>query len=469
MKDFFISKLIPAAVLVVCILLFIWLVRGDRTSGFSQRLPGLDGRPENAQAEIEAEVVGTLETFDGAAAELEGSWPCFRGENLDIISTQDMPLAQSWPDQGPPLLWDIDLGEGYAGAAVHKGRVYIIDYDRENQKDAIRCLSLADGGEIWRYSYPINIKRNHGMSRTVPAVNDNFLVALGPKCHLTCLDSMTGELIWKKNLVAEFDTEVPQWYAGQCPIIEGDRTIIAPAGSCMMMAVDLITGDIIWETPNPDDWEMTHSSILPVSFMGKDIYIYCAGRGVVGVAADTGELLFKTDMWKIRIANVPSPVDLGEGRIFFSGGYNAGSMFARLYDNEGSIDIKPVLSLEADTFGSAQQTPVFFDGYIYGVRPDGQLVCLDTSGRVIWTSSGNEKFGLGPYMVINSNLYLMNDSGVVTIAAAQPSGYQMLARAKLLEGPDSWAPMAVADGRLLLRDLNRMVCVDITEGGIGNE
>jgi outer membrane protein assembly factor BamB len=56
----------------------------------------------------------------------------------------------------------------------------------------------------------------------------------------------------------------------------------------------------------------------------------------------------------------------------------------------------------------------------------------------------------------------MNDSGLLTLAEATPSGYVQLAEAKVLEGPESWGPMAVASGRLILRDMNRMICIDVT-------
>ena len=57
----------------------------------------------------------------------------------------------------------------------------------------------------------------------------------------------------------------------------------------------------------------------------------------------------------------------------------------------------------------------------------------------------------------------MDDSGLLRLVQATPTGYLQLAEAKVLEGPDSWGPMAVAAGRLILRDLNRMICLDITE------
>ena len=107
------------------------------------------------------------------------------------------------------------MGEGYAGVAVSRGRVYLLDYDRENKQSALRCLALANGMELWRYTYPLKIKRNHGMTRTVPVVTEKFVVALDSKCNVFCLDAASGELKWSVSLVREFGATVPEWYAGQ--------------------------------------------------------------------------------------------------------------------------------------------------------------------------------------------------------------------------------------------------------------
>src|SRR6185369_826830 len=117
---------------------------------------------------------------------------------------QSVGIARSWGAGEPRELWGIDLGEGYAGAAVLKGRVYVMDYDQQHRQDVLRSLSLADGQEIWRFSYPVSVKRNHGMSRTTPALTDNLLVAIGPKCHVVCLDPESGQLRWGLDLVRQY-------------------------------------------------------------------------------------------------------------------------------------------------------------------------------------------------------------------------------------------------------------------------
>jgi outer membrane protein assembly factor BamB len=462
MRDSILPKLVPVLLTFVGVgLLYVW-VRSDPAGKLTVRLPGGDGTPEIVLDEGEPkELVGKLDLFDGKAADLVGSWPRFRGSNFDNISADGTELARSWPGEGPKVLWSIDVGEGYASAAVHGGRVYVLDYDRARQADVIRCLSFADGRDIWRYSYPVKIKRNHGMSRTVPAVTDKYLVALGPKCHVTCLDSITGEFHWMLNLVKEFGTKVPLWYAGQCPLIEDGKAIIAPGGEALMIAVDCETGEIIWKTPNPQKWQMTHSSIMPMEFEQMRMYVYCASGGVVGISAQDGRILWESTEWKMR-TNIPSPLIAGNGLIFLSAGYNQGSMMLKLTKEGEKIKTQKVFRLAPEVFGADQQTPIFYKDYIYGVRPDGQLICLDLDGNVVWTSSSAHKFGLGPFIIADGLTFVMNDSGLLTVAEATPARYAQLAEAKVLEGPDSWGPMTLVSGRLILRDLNRMICLDVS-------
>jgi outer membrane protein assembly factor BamB len=110
---------------------------------------------------------------------------------------------------------------------------------------------------------------------------------------------------------------------------------------------------------------------------------------------------------------------------------------------------------------------VFYNGYIYGVLPKeggllgGQLVCLGPDGKHVWTSGAGNRFGLGSWMIADGCVLAMNDDGVLTMAEASPAGFKMLARAKVLDGHETWAPLAIAGGRLIVRDLQHMVCLDV--------
>lgn len=461
----------------------LWL-SADRSVTVSERLPGQTRRlPGRSGAETASPAnPGTLTAGPGRPSALAGSWPGFRGPRRDNVAHEAQGLSRSWPAEGPHVLWRIPLGEGYAGAAVHRGRVYLIDYDQQKKEDAIRCLSLDDGREIWRYSYSVRVKRNHGMSRTVPAVNDRFVVSIGPKCHVTCLEADTGKLVWKFDLVREFGTTVPPWYAGQCALIDGDAAIIAPGGDPLMMAVDLATGKVLWRTPNPGGFGMTHSSVMPFD-PGRDDggapvpagtppppgrqYIYCTTRGIVGIAAENGRLLWTYANWRISIANIPSPVQVDGERFFVTGGYDAGSAMLRLRREGGRWRVEEVFRLKPSHFSSAQHTPILYRGHLYGVLPGGQLACIDLEGRRRWASGPENRFGrgLGPYLLADGMLYVLDDRrGVLRLVSADPGGYNELAAAKVLAGREAWAPMALAAGRLLLRDANELVCIEVGGG-----
>ena len=273
---------------------------------------------------------------------------------------------------------------------------------------------------------------------------------------------MNGELKWSISLVREFGASVPEWYAGQCPLVDGDKVILAPGGKdALLLAVELATGKPLWRTLNPHGWRMTHSSISPMDFAGHRLYLYCANKGVVGVDAKDGSQLFETIDWKISLATVPSPLPLPDGRIFFTGGYNAGSLMLELHEETGRIVPKSLFKLTAEIFGATQHTPIFRGDHIYGTRADGRFVCLGLDGKVVWASGPGENFGLGSFILAGDLILAMNDSGKLSLIEATPSRFNLLGQTQILQGRESWAPMALAGGRLIVRDLTHLVCLDV--------
>ena len=453
----------PALAIVAAAIAVLWVLHGS-DKPLAKRVPGTDQAP-GSDLGTNANVVslGKLTSGPGQPGNLPGGWPQFRGPGRDGISRESTPLLRSWQPSEPRELWSIETGEGYAGPAILNGRVYLMDYDREKKQDALRCLSLETGQEIWRFAYPVSVKRNHGMSRTVPAVNDKWVVAMGPKCHVVCLDSTTGEFRWGLDLVRQFGTTVPPWYAGQCPLIQSNAVILAPGGrTALLIAVDIETGNVLWQTPNPRGWKMTHSSIMPVEFAGESMYVYCADKGVAAVSAANGQILWETTDWKISIATVPSPLLVGDGRIFLSGGYNAGSMMLQLKKEGDRFVPHTEYKLPPEVFGATQHTPVLFEDHLYGVRPDGRFACLTLAGKTAWTSDSGQQFGLGPFLLAGGLIYAVNDSGLLRLLEATPQKYTLLGQSQVLKGRESWGPLALCGGRLLARDLTRMVCLDVS-------
>ena len=154
---------------------------------------------------------------------------------------------------------------------------------------------------------------------------------------------------------------------------------------------------------------------------------------------------------------MPVPGD----RLFLSGGYQAGSMMLRVEQVDGSWHAVPQFRLGPEVFGATQQTPIWFDSHLFGVRPDGELTCLAPDGTPSWSSGPSHRFGLGPFLVADGKLLVLDDDGRLTMAAASSEAFRVLATARVLDGHDCWGPMALAGGRLLIRDLTRLSCLDL--------
>lgn len=402
-------------------------------------------------------------TGDGVAAAISSSWPCFRGEDRDNVNKEAVPLARSWPPGGPPIIWSRPMGQGHAGAAISQGRVYVIDYDEEKQRDVYLCLSLQDGREIWSYSYPMPAKPNHGISRTVPAVSARFVVGIGPACHVTCLDSATGEFRWRIDLVEHFGAEVPAWYTGQCALLDGRLAILAPAGPrTLLVAVDMESGEVVWKTPNIHGSHMSHASVVPTTILGRKVYVYAGTRGAVAAAAENGEVVWETSRFQWHTI-VPSPLPLSDERLLFTAGYGAKALLVRWRAMPQGVEPKVLRETAPRVFGSEQQTPIFWQDRIYTIlpKPRQELACFDLDLNEIWSSGPQNRFGLGPYLIADGLIFILQDDGTLILAEAGADACRFLARAKVLPGPDAWGPMALAAGRLIIRDLFRMICLDV--------
>ena len=468
-------------VIIVFTIVLVWWLFNTQPYTVTARIPGMDNRPK-IEPRSDSVVIGEFfDTLSEMDTMVEGDWPRFRGTDIDNISKDATPLAESWDTAGPAIIWRTTLGEGYAGPAVHKGRVYILDYNERKKADALRCFSLSSGKELWRRWYYVDLKRNHGYSRTIPAVTDKYLVTIGPRSHVMCVDPLTGNMFWSIDLEKEFGirgTEkgriTPDFYSGQCPLIDNDVAVIAPGGKALMIGVDCASGKIIWQTQNPDSLRMSHGSIMPMTIQGRRMYVYNAVGGVCGVSAektDIGKLLWTTTDWS-PATTAASPLFLGNNEIAVFGSYGAGG--ARIVVNStGSGYSATVKEQHKATNGlsSDQQTPVIIGDYIWSVLPENagalkkQLVCYKKSDLLtaVWSSGKENRFGrgLGPYIVSGDKLFLLDDDGKLYFYKILDNKVTLIASHKILKGIEAWGPMAIAGKYLIMRDSRNLLCLNI--------
>lgn len=474
-------KVVIASASLLFVAAFAWWYAGDDKYQVNVRVPGMDNRPKQeirSDSVIIGEFFDTLGEFDGLVA---GEWPRFRGIDFDNISKDPTPLADKWDTAGPPIVWRTTLGEGYSGPVVSEGRVYILDYIERRKADALRCFSLKSGKELWRRWYYAEMKRNHGYSRTIPAVNEKYVVTVGPRSHAMCVDRLTGDLVWTIDMEKEFGIAgwqkgrvTPDFYSGQCPLIDNGVAVLAPGVKALMIGVECSSGKILWKTPNPDSIKMSHGSLIPMTIHGKRMYVYNGVGGVCGVSAepgDAGRLLWVNTEWSPP-TTAASPLYLGNNEIAVFGSYGAGGGRLRIEGDASSMKAVLVESHKAtEGMASDQQTPILTGDYIWCVMPENagilkkQLVCYNRSDlrTPVWSSGKENRYGrgLGPYIVSGDKLYLLDDDGMLYLFRLEKNKVTLLDSHKILDGIEAWGPMAIVNRYLLMRDARNLLCLDI--------
>jgi len=475
------NNILVGVVIAVFLTAFSWWIFARPSYNVVERVPGLDNRPAQKPISDSVLIGEFFDTLGTSTEIIDGSWPRFRGRDFDNISKDPTPLAETWDTSGPHVEWQITLGEGYAGPAVMNGRVYVLDYNEKKKADMLRCFSLKSGTELWRRWYNVEFKRNHGYSRTIPAVTDKYVVTIGPRSHVMCVEPLNGSLIWSVDLEKEYGIPgtikgkiTPEFYCGQCPLIDNDMAIIAPGGKALMIGIDCATGKVLWKTPNPDSLRMSHTSIIPMTILGKKMYVYAALGGICGVSAeggDTGRLLWKTTDWSPSIA-VASPVYLGNGEIAAFGSYGAGAARIKITGNESGFSASVIEQHKSSGgIASEQQTPILKDDNLWTVLPENagvlkkQLACYRKSDLItpVWSSGKESRFGkgMGPFIMSNDKLYLLDDEGELYLFRIENNKAILVASHKIMNAIEAWSPMAIAGKYLLLRDSHNMLCLNI--------
>jgi outer membrane protein assembly factor BamB len=408
-------------------------------------------------------------------------WPQYLGTNRNSSSDQK-GILRSWPQAGPEVLWNVDVGIGFGGPIVKDGKVYLLDRD-DKVGDKLRCFDLSSGKELWSFGYEAPGSVMFPGSRSVPAFDDNKIYTCGPYGNLYCIDITTHKPVWNKNIWTDFGGgEIPRWAITQCPLVYGDMLIIASqAPQAGVVAYEKLTGKVKWTTPSLGPVGYVSPSILKVGGENHVVMITAsAGRGesakggkVVGIDPLTGKILWEYTNWQCSIP-VPGAVDAGGGRALITGGYQAGAAMIKVEKKpDGSYGVTELYK-NAD-FGAHTQPPVlykdnFYAQYSTNERKDG-LVCMGIDGQIKWKTMRAPLFDKGGLIVADGLLLSTDGSSKLYLIEPDPSAFKPIATAELLKGESgdqrfptqNWAPLALAGGKLLIRDQSRLICVKVVK------
>lgn len=398
-------------------------------------------------------------------AMLAADWPQWRGPNRDGISSET-GLLQEWPDAGPKLVWQVnDIGDGYSTPAVVGDRLYLIS-NRGMENEFVHALSASDGQELWATRIG-NVGPNQGPqypgSRGTPTVDGDVLYALGSDGDLACLDLANGKLRWTKNLRAEFAGKPGAWAYSESPLIDGETLVCTPGGpEATIVALDKKNGDVIWKAPTPEADEAAYASPIVVEFGGLKQYVQFLQKGLVGVDAATGKLLWRYDRTaQGSPANIPTPV--ASGQYVYSAAGRSGGGLVKLTIHEGGVNAEPLYF--APKLPNSIGGSVLVDGHLYGTSSGG-LMCVDfDSGEMKWQGRG---VGAGSVCYADGRIYVHGEKGDVALVEATPEEYREKGKFTPPDQPDrgksqAWCYPVVSAGRLYLRDLGSLWCYDVKQ------
>lgn len=418
-------------------------------------------------------------------------WPQFLGPTRNSISPEK-GILRSWPETGPEVLWTAPVGIGYGGPVVKDGKVYILDRD-DAVGDNLRCLDLATGKELWNFAYEAPGAVMFPGSRSVPAVDGNRVYSCGPYGDLYCIDVNTHQPLWKKNVWKDYGGEqIPIWAISQCPLVYDNLLIIASmAPKAGVVAYNKITGEVVWQTPNLGNETYVSPTVAKIDGQNHIVMVTSSTNTfgkpdatptpgtVVGIEPLTGKILWEHKGWNCHIS-VPMPVDAGNNKLLLTGGYELGATMIQVAKKaDGSYGTKELFTTVE--FGDQTKTPLLHNGYFYAQygtnnRRDG-LVCMNMDGQVMWKTKRAPDFNKGSMILADGLILATNGAKTLYLIEPDPAGFKALASADLLKeeskaegiaariggGTQNWAPIALADGKLLIRDQSRMMCVKVAQ------
>lgn len=383
-------------------------------------------------------------------------WPQWLGPNRDGVAPAKGLLA-AWPEDGPRKLWERSIGEGYSSVAVAGGRVYSLTQDGPNE--AIVCWDL-EGQERWRHTYPAQFRESHGNGpRATPTVAGGLVYTVGATGMMHCLKAGgdRAEVVWEKDLLATFNAEAPRWGVSFSPLVEEGRVFVQPGGrnGNSVAALDARTGAVLWKQ---GDDPPSYSSPLTATIGGQRQVLFFTGTHLVGVAPSTGALLWRFP-WKTDFqCNIATPI-VAHDYVLITSNYDRGCAVVKIAQDEGAW--KARLVYKNRRLRSHFSTPVRWKDHVYGFD-DTNLVCLDfRTGEVLWKERG---FGKGSLLIADGLLIVYGESGEVALAEAIPEAYRERSRFRFsTQGASCWSVPALADGRLFIRDQEKLACYAVRE------
>lgn len=405
-------------------------------------------------------------------------WPQFQGPARTGVSTET-GLIRSFDKDGPKILWDVKLEKGFGGTAIVGDEVYLVDRVMK-EKDMLLCLDFKTGKEKWRYESPSEGEPSFPGSRSVPTVKEDAVFFVGSYGRVHCIDRKTHKARWSVKMSDRYpDAKTPNWGYAQCALVVGEIVFVTPFGSETGAAGwNKKTGEEVWRSGSIGD---SHASptvleiggeqqIVIVSKSGKDGY-------VTGYDPKGGRMLWQTESYYNRIP-IPIVTKVSDEKLFVTGGYDCGSKMLSIKKTGRNYKLEELWAIKK---GTQIHPPFVIDNHLYFLanensnhkveakRKTGGLSCWNLEGKELWRTGNDPFMGRGGCILADGMLIIQDgEKGVLRLVAPNPKGFKLLAEANVFKSDldtkhdlKFWSPMALSEGRLIMRGQDRLICVDL--------
>jgi len=378
-------------------------------------------------------------------------------------------LLKQWPAEGPRLIWsNTELPKGHSSVTFGNNTIYLTGNDDKNDI----LVALDPYGKIkWKTPYGRMWEASHPESRCSPTVEGDKVYVSSGFGDLACIDGNAGNILWSLKASETYKGTYGSWGIAESLIIDGEKLYYSTGGpETMTIALNKNTGELIWKTESLNVPAAYVSPIL-LDYENYKLLVNVSPVYIYGVDVTDGSIL-----WKINHMETLGKKDDEEGRqilcvtplwhnnrIFFTGGYNHGSIMIDLTENGRKASVAWT-NTDLDVHHGGV---VLVDGYIYGSNwlnnGNGNWCCVDwNTGKTMWEEHWKCK---GSVIFADGMLYFYEEkTGFAGLVKPNPEKFEMVSNFKVIAGSGPyWAHPVIHNGVLYLRHGEALMAYDIKE------
>ena len=411
-------------------------------------------------------------TTSGVHGEEHVAWPQWRGLRRDGQS-DERGLLRDWRSAPPRSAWTVEhVGRGFSTPATTGDGLYVNGHFGEEEfLVAFRWpagTGVATPEPTWRTSLGKTGDVSYPGSRSTPTVDGDRIYAQSTGGAIVCLNRATGDIIWQRHLVEDFGgTMMSHWGFSESPLVDGEQVIVTPGSdAAAVVALNKSTGATNWKSEIESAGGAAYSSLVVSEGAGVRQYITLLGRGLVGVAADNGRLLWTYDRIANKTANIPTPIVRGDD-VFTSTGYQTGAALVHLSRDGEKVKAEEVYFLPPKTLQNHHGGLVLVGDHVYGGagHKQGFPICVEfATGKVVWSRPRGPGDGSAAVSYADGHLYFRYQNGTMALIEATPEGYHEKGQFEIPQVEDpSWPHPVITRGLLLLREQDRIHAYDCHE------